>query len=443
MIFRKFKSLYVQVIAGVLLGVLVGALEPTIGAQLKPFSSVFISLIKMVFAPVVFATVVLGIARMESMKELGKVGGAALLYFEILSTIALAIGLVMVNILQPGVGMNVDPATLDQHSIAAYTNAPKMASGMEFFLGIFPTSVVDAFAKNNILQILTFSIFFGIALSHLGPRGKPVVEALDSFAHAMFRIVNMIMRYAPLAAFGAVSFTVGKYGLGTLVQLGKLMGTMYLTCAVFVFIVLGIVCRLFGFRITRLLNYIKDEIFVLVGTASSESVVPQCMLKMENAGVSKSVVGLVIPSGLTFNPDGQCIYFTMAAIFIAQATGTPLTLTDQLIVLAVLLLTSKGSAGVSGTAFITLAATLASLGKIPVAGMVLLLGVDMFMGQARAITNTIGNCVATLVIGKLVGALDTNRMKQELDSPMTQERLETIYAGDKEKSTLQASASSA
>jgi aerobic C4-dicarboxylate transport protein len=429
MLLSRFKSLYVQVITGVLLGVLVGAFEPAIGAQLKPFSTVFISLIKMVFAPVIFATVVLGIAKMESMKELGKVGGAALLYFEILSTLALALGLVLVNIMQPGVGMNIDASTLDSHAIAAYTNAPKMASGMDFFLGIFPISVVDAFAKNNILQILTFSIFFGVALSHSGQRGKVVVEVLDSFANAMFKIVNMVMRYAPIAAFGAVSFTVGKYGLGTLVQLGKLMGTMYLTCTVFVFVVLGLVCRAFGLRITKVLAYIKDEILVLLGTASSESVVPQCMRKMEHAGVSKSVVGLVIPSGLTFNPDGQCIYFTMAAIFIAQATNTPLTLTDQLIVLSVLLLTSKGSAGVSGTAFITLAATLASLGKIPVAGMVLLLGVDMFMGQARAITNTIGNCVATLVIGKLVGSLDKDKMDAALNTPLTQERLAEIYSG--------------
>lgn len=432
MFLKKFKSLYVQVITGVVLGVTIGIFEPAIAAQLKPFSSVFISLIKMVFAPVIFATVVLGIAKMDNMKELGKVGGAALLYFEILSTLALVVGLVMVNVLQPGVGMNIDPATLDPHAVAAYTNAPKMASGIDFVLGVFPTSVVDAFAKNNILQILTFSIFMGIALAHLGKRAKPVVDILDAFAHTMFRIVNMIMRYAPVAAFGAVSFTVGKYGLGTLVQLGKLMGTMYLTCFVFVFVVLGIVSRICGFRIWKVLKYIKDEIFVLLGTASSESVVPQCMRKMEHAGVSKPVVGLVIPSGLTFNPDGQCIYYTMAAIFIAQATNTPLTLMDQVVVLAVLLLTSKGSAGVSGTAFITLAATLASLGKIPVAGMVLLLGVDMFMGQARAITNTIGNCVATLVIGKWVGALDKERMNKVLDTSLTQSDLEAIYAGDDE-----------
>lgn len=432
-IFSRFKSLYVQVITGVVFGVAIGYFWPDIGAQLKPFSSVFISLIKMVFAPVIFATVVLGIAKMESMKELGKVGGAALLYFEILSTLALAVGLVMVNFMAPGAGMNVDPASLDPAAVAAYTNAPKAASGMDFFLGIFPSSVIDAFAKNNILQILTFSLFFGVALSHLGKRGKPVVDTLDSFAHAMFRIVNMVMRYAPFAAFGAVAFTVGKYGLGTLQQLGMLMVTMYLTCIVFILGVLGIVCRIFGFRITKVIRYIKDEIFTLVGTASSESVVPQCMRKMEHAGVSKSVVGLVIPSGLTFNPDGQCIYFTMAAIFIAQATNTPLTLSDQLIVLAVLLLTSKGSAGVSGTAFITLAATLATLGKIPVAGMVLLLGVDMFMGQARAITNTIGNCVATLVIGKIVGSLDKERMNQVLDTPLTQTDLEAIYAGDDEE----------
>lgn len=430
MFLNKFKSLYVQVVTGVVLGILIGIFEPTIAAKLKPFSSVFISLIKMVFAPVIFVTVVLGIAKMDNMKELGKVGGSALIYFEILSTLALAVGLVVVNMLQPGVGMNVDPATLDPSAVAAYTNAPKMQSGIDFIMGVFPSSVVDAFAKNNVLQILTFSIFMGIALAHLGPRAKPVVDVLDSFAHTMFKIVNMVMRYAPIAAFGAVSFTVGKYGLGTLVQLGKLMGTMYLTCVIFVFVVLGAVCRLFGLRIWKVLKYIKDEIFTLIGTASSESVVPQCMRKMEHAGVSKSVVGLVIPSGLTFNPDGQCIYYTMAAIFIAQATNTPLSIMDQLVVLAVLLLTSKGSAGVSGTAFVTLAATLASIGKIPVAGMVLLLGVDMFMGQARAITNTIGNCVATLVIGKLVGSVDERRLDDVMNTTISQKELEEIYAGD-------------
>jgi aerobic C4-dicarboxylate transport protein len=332
-----------------------------------------------------------------------------------------------VNILQPGAGMNVDPTTLDTHSIASLATQQKPASATDFLLQVFPNSAIDAFARNDILQILTFSIFIGVALSHLGERGKPFVTFLDSFAHAMFRIVGIVMRYAPVAAFGAVSFIIGEYGFHTLASLGKLLACMYLTCALFVVIVLGPMLRFTGFSLWKLLNYIKDEIFTLLGTASSESVVPQIMRKMENIGVSRPVVGLMIPSGLTFNPDGQCIYYTMAAIFIAQATNTPLTLTDQVIVLVVLLLTSKGSAGVAGSAFITLAATLTSIGKIPVAGVVLLLGIDMFMAQARSITNTIGNSVATMVVGKWVGALDEARAHEVLNHELTPEELRVLY----------------
>ena len=279
-------------------------------------------------------------------------------------------------------------------------------------------------------RTLTRSTLFGVALSHIGPRAKPVIDFLDSFVHGVFSIVGMIMRLAPLAAFGAMAFTVGKYGLGSIVSLGKLMGAMYLTCVLFVVLVLGIISRLSGFNLWKFLKYIKDEIFTVLGTSSSESVVPQLMRKLENVGVSKSVVGLVVPSGLTFNPDGQCIYYTLAAIFIAQATNTPLTLTDQLIVLGVLALTSKGSAGVTGSGFITLAATLASLGKIPVAGMVLLLGVDRFMSEARAITNTIGNAVGTIAIGRWVGSVDQTRMQRVLDGAVDPEDLDALYEGD-------------
>ncbi len=380
---------------------------------------VFIKLIKMVFAPIIFATVVLGIARMESMKELGRVGVRALLYFELLSTFALALGLIVVNLVQPGRGMNIDAAHLDTKAIANYTHAAeKPHTFIEFLMNMVPTSIIDALAKNDILQILVFATLFGIALSHIGPRAKPVVEFLDSFTHGIFSVVGMIMRLAPLAAFGAMAFTVGKYGLGSVVSLGKLMGTMYITCALFVVLVLGGVARIAGFSLWKFLRYIKDELFTVLGTSSSESVVPQLMRKLENAGVSKPVVGLVVPSGLTFNPDGQCIYYTMAAIFIAQATNTPLTLTDQMVVLGVLLLTSKGSAGVTGSGFITLAATLASLGKIPVAGMVLLLGVDRFMSEARAITNTIGNAVGTLAIARWVGAVDQRQLQDALDGKL-------------------------
>ena len=433
MIQRLLGKLYVQVLIGVTAGIVLGVWAPDIGSSLKPLGDVFIKLIKMVFAPIIFATVVLGIARMENMKELGRVGVRALIYFEVLSTLALAIGLVVVNFVQPGSGMNVDAAQLDTKAISSYTaTAAKPAGFVEFLLNMVPASLVDALAKNDILQILVFATLFGVALSHIGARAKPVIDFLDSFVHGVFSVVGMIMRLAPLAAFGAMAFTVGKYGLGSIVSLGKLMGTMYLTCLLFVALVLGGISRLCGFSLWKFLIYIKDELFTVLGTSSSESVVPQLMRKLEHAGVSKPVVGLVVPSGLTFNPDGQCIYYTMAAIFIAQATNTPLTLTDQLIVLGVLALTSKGSAGVTGSGFITLAATLASMGKIPVAGMVLLLGVDRFMSEARAITNTIGNAVGTLAVARWVGSLDRVRLGHVLDAKADGEDLHELYEVDDE-----------
>lgn len=413
---RFFGKLYVQVLIGVAAGVLLGIFYPGLGVDLKPLGDVFIKLIKMVFAPIIFAMVVLGIAKMESMKELGRVGARALIYFEVVSTFALALGLLVVNVFKPGVGMNVDPATLDAKSIANYTAAASKSGGfVDFLVNMVPTSIVDALAKNDILQILVFAVFFGVALSHMGRKAKPVVDVLDAFCNGMFGIVGMIMRVAPLAAFGAMAFTVGKYGLASLTALGQLMLCMYLTCVVFVFVVLGLIARVAGFSLWKFLRYLKDEIFTVLGTSSSESVVPQLMRKLEHIGISKSVVGLVVPSGVTFNPDGQCIYYTMAAIFIAQATNTPLSMTDQLVILGVLMLTSKGSAGVTGSGFITLAATLASMGNIPVAGMVLLLGVDRFMSEARAITNTIGNAVATMAVARWVGALDMARMHKVLD----------------------------
>ncbi|ANC04049.1 C4-dicarboxylate transporter [Pseudomonas putida] len=414
---RWVGKLYVQVLIGVSFGILLGVFWPQLGVDMKPLGDAFIKLIKMVFAPIIFATVVLGIAKMENMKELGRVGVRALIYFEVLSTFALVLGLIVVNLVQPGQGMNVDPATLDTHAISTYTSAAATGTGgvTDFLLHLIPGSVIDAFAKNEILQILLFSSLLGIALANLGERGKPVVDVLESFSHGMFYIVGLVMRVAPLAACGAMAFTVGKYGLGSIASLGKLMATMYLTCFLFVVIILGSIARMSGFSLWKFLKYLREELFTVLGTSSSESVVPQMMNKLEKVGVSKPVVGLVIPSGLTFNPDGQCIYYTMAAIFIAQATNTPLSLMDQLIVLGVLLLTSKGSAGVTGSGFITLAATLATMDNIPVAGMVLLLGVDRFMSEARAITNTIGNAVGTMAIAKWVGALDSDRMNQILD----------------------------
>lgn len=436
MIQRLLGKLYVQVLIGVGAGVALGVWAPDIGSDLKPLGDVFIKLIKMVFAPIIFATVVLGIARMENMRELGRVGVRALIYFEVLSTFALALGLVVVNLVQPGHGMNIDPAHLDTKAIASYTHAAeKPHTFIDFLMNLVPTSIIDALAKNDILQILVFATLFGIALSHIGARAKPVVDFLDSFTHGIFTVVGMIMRLAPIAAFGAMAFTVGKYGLGSVVSLGKLMGTMYLTCFLFVVIVLGGVAKLSGFSLWKFLKYIRDELFTVLGTSSSESVVPQLMRKLENAGVSKPVVGLVVPSGLTFNPDGQCIYYTMAAIFVAQATNTPLTMTDQLVVLGVLLLTSKGSAGVTGSGFITLAATLASLGKIPVAGMVLLLGVDRFMSEARAITNTIGNAVGTLAIARWVGAVDRKQLADALDGKLEEEG-DTVPEGHQDASPI-------
>ncbi|MDM0111630.1 dicarboxylate/amino acid:cation symporter [Variovorax sp. J22R133] len=428
---RFLGKLYVQVLIGVFAGVLLGVFMPNIASDFKPLGDVFIKLIKMVFAPIIFATVVLGIARMENMKELGRVGVRALIYFEVLSTFALLLGLVVVNVFQPGHGMNIDATQLDTKAIASYTAAAAKPEGfIEFVLHLVPTSIVDALAKNDILQILVFATMFGVALSHIGPRAKPVVDFLDSFTHGVFSVVGMIMRLAPLAAFGAMAFTVGKYGLGSVLSLGKLMGTMYLTCFLFVTLVLGAISKISGFSLWKFLKYIKDELFTVLGTSSSESVVPQLMRKLEHAGVSKPVVGLVVPAGLTFNPDGQCIYYTMAAIFIAQATNTPLTMTDQFVVLGVLLLTSKGSAGVTGSGFITLAATLASMGKIPVAGMVLLLGVDRFMSEARAITNTIGNAVGTVAIARWVGAVDREKLTQVLDGKSDPEDLHELYEGD-------------
>jgi aerobic C4-dicarboxylate transport protein len=415
---KLLGMLYVQVLLAVAAGIVLGVLYPALGADLKPLGDGFVKLIKMVFAPVIFATVVLGIAKLENMKELGRVGLRALLYFEVLSTFALAIGLVVVNLVGPGVGMNVDPHTLDTKSIATYTSAIKHDTFAGWILQMIPSSIVDALAKNDILQILLFSILFGVALAKMGKKAEPVVNFLSAFSHSMFVIVGMIMRVAPIAAFGAMAFTVGKYGFGSILSLAKLMGTMYLTCIIFVTFVLGTISRISGFSLWKFLKYMKEELFTVLGTSSSESVVPQMMGKLERIGCSKPVVGLVVPSGLTFNPDGQCIYYTMAAIFVAQATNTPLTLVDQLVVLGVLMLTSKGSAGVTGSGFITLAATLASLGKIPVEGMVLLLGVDRFMSEARAMTNTIGNAVGTMAIARWVGAMDVKKVQAVLDGKL-------------------------
>jgi aerobic C4-dicarboxylate transport protein len=415
-----YKSLYAQVITAVIIGVLLGHFYPEIGVTMKPLGDGFIKLIKMIIAPIIFCTVVVGIAGMEDMKKVGKTGGLALLYFEVMSTLALIIGLVVVNTLQPGVGMHVDPTSLDTKAVAAFTGPGKMQGTVDFLLNVIPSSVVDAFAKGEILQVLLFSVLFGFALHKFGGRGTLVFDFIEKFSHVLFDIVGFIMKVAPIGAFGAMAFTIGKYGLGSLFSLGKLMGAFYLTCVIFVFVVLGIVGRLNGFSVFKFVRYIKEELLIVLGTSSSESVLPRMMEKMENLGARKSVVGLVIPTGYSFNLDGTSIYLTMAAVFIAQATDTPMTLMQQLTLLAVLLLTSKGAAGVTGSGFIVLAATLSAVGGVPVAGLALILGIDRFMSEARALTNLVGNGVATLVVAKWTGDLDMTRLHQELDNPSSQ-----------------------
>ncbi|WP_422086160.1 dicarboxylate/amino acid:cation symporter [Variovorax sp.] len=411
-----YRSLYVQVITAVIIGVLLGHFYPSVGEAMKPLGDGFIKLIKMIIAPIIFCTVVVGIAGMEDMKKVGKTGGLALLYFEVVSSIALLVGLVLVNVLQPGAGMNVDPATLDTKSIASYTGPGKMTGTVDFILNIIPNTLVDAFAKGEILQVLLIAVLFGFALHRFGGRGTLVFDVIEKGSHVLFGIVNYIMKLAPIGAFGAMAFTIGKYGLGSLFSLGKLMGTFYLTCLLFIFVVLGLIARFHGFSIWKFIKYIKEELLIVLGTSSSESVLPRMMEKMENLGANKTCVGLVIPTGYSFNLDGTSIYLTMAAVFIAQATNTPMTLVQEITLLAVLLLTSKGAAGVTGSGFIVLAATLSAVGHVPVAGLALILGIDRFMSEARALTNLIGNGVATIVVAKWTNELDENRLQAGLNN---------------------------
>ena len=423
-----YRSLYFQVITAIVIGVVLGHFYPETGAAMKPLGDGFIKLIKMIIAPIIFCTVVVGIAGMEDMKKVGKTGGYALLYFEIVSSIALVVGLTIVNLFQPGAGMNIDPASLDTRGIAAYAKPGQMQSTTEFLLNVIPGTVVDAFAKGEILQVLLIAVLFGFSLHKFGGRGTLVFDFVEKTSHVLFSIVGVIMKLAPLGAFGAMAFTIGKYGLGSLLSLGKLMATFYTTCLVFILIVLGLIARMHGFSILKFIRYIKEELLIVLGTSSSESVLPRMMAKMENLGVKKSTVGLVIPTGYSFNLDGTSIYLTMAAVFIAQATNTRMTLTQQLTLLTVLLLTSKGAAGVTGSGFIVLAATLSAVGQVPVAGLALILGIDRFMSEARALTNLVGNGVATVVVGKWCGELDSDRMRRVLDneSPEDAEEPEKI-----------------
>ncbi|MCE9927359.1 dicarboxylate/amino acid:cation symporter [Aeromonas media] len=421
---KIFSSLYFQVLLAITLGVCLGHIYPDLGADMKPLGDGFVKLIKMIIAPVIFCTVVTGIAGMESMKAVGKTGAIALLYFEVVSTIALVIGLCVVNLLQPGVGMNVDPATLDASSISAYAEQAKSQGIIAFLLDVIPGSVIGAFASGNILQVLLFAVLFGFSLHHIGEKGKLIFNVIDSFSQVIFGIINMIMKLAPVGAFGAMAFTIGKYGIGSLVQLGQLIACFYVTCLLFIFMVLGSIARANGFSILRFIAYIKEELLIVLGTSSSESVLPRMLVKMEALGCKKSVVGLVIPTGYSFNLDGTSIYLTMAAIFIAQATNTPLDLFQQITLLVVLLISSKGAAGVTGSGFIVLAATISAVGHLPLAGLALILGIDRFMSEARALTNLIGNGVATLVVARYCDQLDEQKMNEVLANPVAVQKVD-------------------
>ena len=397
-----FKSLYFQVLTAIAIGILLGHFYPEIGEQMKPLGDGFVKLIKMIIAPVIFCTVVTGIAGMESMKAVGRTGAVALLYFEIVSTIALIIGLIIVNVVQPGAGMNVDPATLDAKAVAVYADQAKDQGIVAFIMDVIPASVI--------------AVLFGFALHRLGSKGQLIFNVIESFSQVIFGIINMIMRLAPIGAFGAMAFTIGKYGVGTLVQLGQLIICFYITCILFVVLVLGSIAKATGFSIFKFIRYIREELLIVLGTSSSESALPRMLDKMEKLGCRKSVVGLVIPTGYSFNLDGTSIYLTMAAVFIAQATNSQMDIVHQITLLIVLLLSSKGAAGVTGSGFIVLAATLSAVGHLPVAGLALILGIDRFMSEARALTNLVGNGVATIVVAKWVKELDHKKLDDVLNN---------------------------
>ena len=409
-----YKSLHFQVFVAILLGVAFGYFYPSAGASMRPLGDAFIKLIKMIIGPIIFCTIVGGIAGMDDMKKVGRVGGKALLYFEVVTTVALIIGMVVINLTKPGAGMNIDVSSLDTKAIAAYTTAAKSQSSVDFFMNIIPSTVADAFGKGEILQILLFSIMFGGVLSAMGQRGKAIYGLISDCTMALFKMVDMIMKLAPIGVFGAIAFTIGQYGIASLGPLGKLLGIFYITCIVFVFIIIGPIAKWAGFSITKFLSYIEDELLIVLGTASSESVLPRMIQKMEKLGCSKSVVGLVIPTGYSFNLDGTSIYLTMSAIFLAQATNIDLTLVQQLTIVAVLLLTSKGAAAVTGGGFIVLAATLSTIPGIPVAALAIIFGIDRFMSTGRALTNLVGNGVATIVISRWENELDNDVLQKEL-----------------------------
>ena len=411
------RQLYAQVLAAIILGALIGHFWPSIGESLKPLGDAFIKLVKMVIAPVIFLTVATGIAGMRDLEKVGRVAGKAFIYFFFFSTLALILGMIVANVVQPGAGMNIDPASLDAGKVSTYAAKAHDQSIVGFLMHIIPDTVVSAFAEGEILQVLFFSILFGVSLAMVGEPARPVVDFLENVAQAFFKLVHIVMKAAPIGAFGAFAFTIGKFGIGSIANLAGLVATFYLTSIAFVVLVLGLVAWLNGFSIFRLIRYLRAELLLVLGTSSSEAALPSLIEKLEKAGCAKSVVGLVVPTGYSFNLDGTNIYMTLAALFIAQACGVHLSLGDHLLLLGVAMLSSKGAAGVTGAGFITLAATLSVVPSVPVAGMALILGIDRFMSECRALTNFIGNAVATIVVSRWEKALDVDQLKIALNAP--------------------------
>ncbi|HCH0556526.1 dicarboxylate/amino acid:cation symporter [Pseudoxanthomonas winnipegensis] len=413
-----YRHLYFQVIVAIVIGVLVGYFDPKLGEALKPLGDAFVKLVKMIIGPVIFLTIVTGIAGMTHLRSVGRVFGKAMIYFLFFSTLALVVGMVVAHVVQPGAGMNVNVADLDHTKVDQYVNATHDMTVTGFLMDIIPKTLISPFVGDNILQVLFVAVLFGIALAMTGERGRPVVDFLNALVTPVFRLVHILMKAAPIGAFGAIAFTIGKYGLAVLANLAWLVGSFYITSLLFVLVILGLVCRLCGFSVLKLIRYLKAELLLVLGTSSSESALPSLMEKMEQAGCKKSVVGLVVPTGYSFNLDGTNIYMTLAALFIAQATNTELTLGHQITLLLVAMLSSKGAAGVTGAGFITLAATLSVVPEVPVAGMALILGVDRFMSECRSLTNFTGNAVATIVVSRWENALDRDKLNAALDGKL-------------------------
>ncbi|WP_337053398.1 dicarboxylate/amino acid:cation symporter [Pseudoxanthomonas sp. USHLN014] len=413
-----YRHLYFQVIVAIIIGVLVGYFDPKLGEALKPLGDAFVKLVKMIIGPVIFLTIVTGIAGMTHLRSVGRVFGKAMIYFLFFSTLALIVGMVVAHVVQPGAGMNVNVADLDHTKVDQYVNATHDMTVTGFLMDIIPKTLISPFVGDNILQVLFVAVLFGIALAMTGERGRPIVDFLNALVTPVFRLVHILMKAAPIGAFGAIAFTIGKYGLAVLANLAWLVGSFYITSLLFVLVILGLVCRLCGFSVLKLIRYLKAELLLVLGTSSSESALPSLMEKMEQAGCKKSVVGLVVPTGYSFNLDGTNIYMTLAALFIAQATNTELTLGHQITLLLVAMLSSKGAAGVTGAGFITLAATLSVVPEVPVAGMALILGVDRFMSECRSLTNFTGNAVATIVVSRWENALDRDKLNAALDGKL-------------------------